>query len=147
MNDERKDEWKRLYAETRKDLLTRQLSNSEKFDGAVLTLSTGALGISLVFIKDVVPLEKAQCAELLIVSWCFFGLAIISVVISFLVSQEGIKKQLNHAEEYYLNGKEEYLTKANIPAKVTDFLNYASGVLFVLGIILTIIFVSINIGR
>jgi len=59
----RNEEGKRreeIYAETRKDLLTRQLSNSEKFDGAILTLSTAALGVSLTFIKDIVPLGKAQ---------------------------------------------------------------------------------------
>jgi hypothetical protein len=147
MKNEEEEERQRLYAETRKDLLTRQLSNSEKFDGAILTLSTGGLGISLAFIKDIVPIEKTQCVVLLIVSWRFFGSAIVSTLISFLMSQKGIDKQLHYAEEYYLNQKNEYLTKTNIPAEATKFLNLTSAILFIIAIVLTITFVSINIGR
>lgn len=100
MSDEqaRKD----LYAETRKDLLSRQLSNSERFDTAVLTLSTGALGASLAFISNVVPLERAQCLILLRVSWWLFGVSIGSTMLSFLASQRGIARQLEYAEAYYL---------------------------------------------
>ena len=44
---------------------TRNLSNSEKYDNAILTLSTGILAISLAFIKDIVPLNKALYVFLL----------------------------------------------------------------------------------
>lgn len=133
-----------LYAETRRDLLTRQLSNSERFDGAILTLSTAALGISLTFVKEIVPVEKAQCLALLEISWWLFSLAIVSTIVSFLASQLGIKRQLQYAEEYYLNKKEEFLTKENIPAKLTEALNYTSGLLFVAAVIFTTAFVSTN---
>lgn len=145
MNDKEQEKREELFAETRRDLLTRQLSNSERFDGAVLALSTGALGFSLTFLKDVVPIEKAQNLLLLIISWWLFGLAIISTLASFVASQLGIMKQLNYAQEYYINRKNEYLTKPNVPAKVTDFLNYASGLLFVAAVVLTITFVSTNV--
>ena len=38
--DQNQEERKKVYASTRQDLLSRNLSNSEKYDGAVLTLST-----------------------------------------------------------------------------------------------------------
>jgi hypothetical protein len=79
------------------------LSNSEKFDNAILTLSTGALAISLAFIKDIVPLEIAQNLWLLKASWWLFGFSIISTLVSFAASQLGISRQLKYAEEYYLN--------------------------------------------
>jgi hypothetical protein len=144
-NDEKKHR-QELYANTRKDLLERQLSNSEKFDSAILTLSTAALGISLAFIKDIVPINIAQKLWLLKTSWWLFGLSIISTLSSFVASQLGISKQLYYAEEYYLNNKDQYLNKKNYPAIVTVFLNYFSGILFVIGIILTIFFVLSNIG-
>lgn len=144
MSDEERKKREELYAETRKDLLTRQLSNSERFDGAILTLSTAALGLSLAFIKDVVSFEKAQVTEWLIVSWWLFGCAIVSTLLSFIASQLGIRKQLRYAEKYYLNEKIEYLNKRNIPARATDFLNYASAILFVVALVCTIIFVSEN---
>ncbi len=45
------EERKKLYARTRDDLPARNLSNSEKYDNAILTLSTGLLGLSPAFIK------------------------------------------------------------------------------------------------
>ena len=136
----------RLYSETRNDLLTRQLSNSEKLDGAILTLSTAALGVSIAFIDNVVPLEKAQNIILLKISWCLFGLSVVSTLISFIASQIGIKTQLIYAEKYYLNKKQEYLTKPNKAAKLTDFLNYSSATLFILALLFTILFVILNLG-
>jgi hypothetical protein len=112
-----------------------------------LTLSTGALGISLAFIKDIVPLKIAQNLWLLKTSWWLFGLSIISTLASFVASQCGISRQLKYAEEYYLNKKDEYLKKRNYPAILTDFLNYSSGTLFIAAIIVTIFFVSSNLGR
>ena len=144
MSDKERKKREELYAETRKDLLTRQLSNSEKFDGAILMLSTAALGLSLAFIKDVVSFEKAQMTGWLIASWWLFGCAIVSTLSSFIASQLGIRKQLTYAEKYYLNEKNEYLTKRNIPARMTDFLNCASAILFVIALVCTIIFVSEN---
>ena len=144
MSDDEQKRREELYAETRKDLLNRQLSNSEKFDAAILTLSTAALGVSLTFIKDIVPLAKVQDICLLKVSWWLFGFAILSTILSFVASQLGIKTQLNYAEEYYLNRKTEFLTKTNIPAKATDFCNYAAAFFFVVALLFTVIFVSTN---
>lgn len=144
MNTEDQKRREGLYAETRKDLLTRQLSNSEKFDGAVLTLSTATLGVSLTFIKDIVPLNKVQDICLLKMSWWLFGLAILSTLFSFLASQLGISTQLKYAEEYYLNSKSEFLNKTNLWAKATDFFNYAAALFFILALIFTIVFVSTN---
>ncbi|MBI3774774.1 MAG: hypothetical protein HY273_04345 [Gammaproteobacteria bacterium] len=146
MSDDDLKARQRLYAETRKDLLTRQLSNSERYDGAILTLSTGVLGLSLAFIKDIASVCTAHDLILLTMSWWMFGLAIISTLTSFLASQLGIKRQLFYAERYYLYEEDEYLVKPNIPARATDVINYISGLSFIAAILLTIVFVSANLG-
>jgi len=133
-----------LYANTRKDLLARQLSNSEKFDGAILTLSTTALGVSLAFIKDIVPIHNASCIACLVASWWLFGSAVVSTLLSFVASQFGVRVQLTHAEKYYLEGKDEYLQKRNIPAIATECFNYLSGILFISALVTTIAFVTQN---
>jgi hypothetical protein len=145
MDDDRAER-ERLYSETRTDLLTRQLSNSEKLDGAILTLSTAALGVSIAFIHNVVSLDKAQSIYLLKISWCLFGFSIVSTLVSFIVSQFGIKTQLYYAKEYYLNNNQEYLTKPNTAAKWTDHLNYISAFLFIAALFFTISFVILNLG-
>lgn len=139
------EERNKLYTQCREDLLKRQLSNSENFDRSILSLSTGGLGFSLIFIKDIVPLSGSKYILLLKLSWFLFSLVIISTISSFIVSQIGIDCQLNYARRYYLEYKDEFLAKTNWPAKITVFLNYFSGIIFVLAILFTIIFVLLNI--
>ena len=140
-----KEERNRIYASTRQDLLARNLSNAEKYDNAILTLSTGILGASLAFIKDIVPLDRAEYILLIKISWWLFGAAIVSTLVSFVVSQHAIKRQLEYAEKYYLDGDEKYLREKNDPATLTDYINYASGAFFIAGIIASVLFVSVNI--
>ncbi len=136
----------RLLAETRADLLKRQLSNSENYDKAVLSLSTIFLGLSLTFLKDFVSIQQVVCPCLLYYSWITFGIAILSTIVSFWVSQYAINVQLKKAEDYYLNDVKDALNKS-WSAKITDWVNIISGVLFVLGVSLTIAFVIVNFER
>ena len=141
VSQERKD----LYATCRKDLLARQLANSENLDKSILSLSTASLGFSLAFIKEIVSLDQATNVYLLQFSWLCFVCAIVSTMASFLVSQRGINKQLFFAEQYYLMQKDEFLGKTNWLSKVNDWLNASSFAIFICGIILTVIFVWTNI--
>ena len=140
------EENKKLYAETRRDLLARQMSNSEKFDSAILTLSTASLGVALTLIKDIVPIHKAEYILALQWSWWFFGLAILATIFSFLASQKSIKNQLFYAEKYYLDREDLYLNAKNYWAIATDSLNILAAIGFISGLLLTIIFVSENLG-
>lgn len=136
-----------IYGEVRKDLLARQLSNSVNYDNAILTLSSAALGLSLTFIKNIVPIEKIDLLFCLFISWGLFGAAIISTIISYLVSQRAINIQLDHAYKYYIEGNDEFLNAENTCAKWTDCLNLCSGLFFIFAVVITISFVAINIGE
>ena len=145
MTDDSYEERGRLYEDMKKELLDRQRSNSEIYDRAILTLSISALGISLAFIKNIVPLDEAHCIGLLITSWYLFVLAIVITLLSFWASQKGIERQLDYAHKYYVERKDEYLTRNNFYAKVTEYLNNFSGILFIGAIFLTTLFVTINV--
>ena len=88
----------KLYGETRSDLLKRQLSNSENADRAILSVSTAALGFSLAFLKDIVPLSEACFPSLPYLSWGLFSLAIMVTLGSFFTSQKAIDEQLELAQ-------------------------------------------------
>lgn len=133
-----------LYSKYREDVLKRQLSNTENYDKAVLSLGTTFLGFSLGFLKDFVPYKLALCAFLLPASWIFFCISIVATIISFFVSQKGLSTQLKYAEQYYVYNDESYLTKKNHAADLTDKVNIGSAILFILAIITTISFVIIN---
>ena len=90
----------KLYAEARADLLKRQLSNSENADRAILSVSTAALGFSLAFLKDIVPLQEAVFPNLPYLSWALFTLSIVLTLLSFFSSQKAIDEQLVLAHRY-----------------------------------------------
>jgi hypothetical protein len=134
----------KLYSETRQDLLNRQLSNTQNYDRAILSLSTAGLGFSLAFIKDLIDLTNASHIGFLYYSWTFFLIAIMLTLISFVSSQKAIDKQLFFAEQYYLNGKKEFLNKNNWLSHMTNWIFYSSWLIFLIAIFLTVIFVKIN---
>jgi hypothetical protein len=134
----------RAYTEFRNEIYKRELSNSENFDKAILTYASGALAVSLAFLKDFVPIYKAKSPWLLYSSWAFFATCIAATVASYLFSQWGIKRQLASARKYYLEGLEDALNQKNMPASINDWLNVVSGVLFCGAIFMTTIFIGIN---
>lgn len=146
MNDQQ-DEYKekrRIYERTRDDLLARQMKNSESYDRAILSLSSGALVLSLSFIKDVVQPGHGHAYALLIVSWALFGASILLTLVSYLISQQGIGLQLEYAKKYYLDGDESYESKQNYYGYTTVIFGYFSGLFFIAAFICTILFVSVN---
>ena len=127
------DEQKRsteIYDSFRDELYKRQLSNSEAYDRAILSLSSAGLAISLTFIKFIVPLEKAEYLSVLKASWVLFLISVIATVVSFLIGNKGISKQLDYAEQYYIECKAKAFNKFNIYAYLNSAFNYISGMLF-----------------
>lgn len=137
----------KLYGETRADLLKRQLSNSENADRAVLTVSTAALGFSLAFLKDVVPLQNAIHVWLLYGSWSLFGTAILSTLASFFTSQKAIDDQLQLAHQYYIEANDQLAQARSKFAAVTSYLNAVGAVTFACGLLASAGFVIVNTGK
>ena len=129
------------------ELYSREMSNSKDYDKAILTLSTAALGLSLAFIKDVVPLADASAKLLLYISWGLFAFAIVLVITSYFTSQKGIHEQVGLVNQYIANGNEDIFSYDNLFGRFTVYLNFASGAVFVVAIGLTVAFVFINIQK
>ncbi|MCA9030842.1 MAG: hypothetical protein KDA66_08545 [Planctomycetaceae bacterium] len=130
-----------LYQRTREDLLKRQLSNNENFDRSILTLSSAGLALSITFMRSITSHDWFVC---LVFSWIGFVTAIIVTIVSYLTSQKGISKQLELAERYYLRGNADALTERNFWAEWTDRLALISASAFVAGILLLLLFFSLN---
>ncbi len=74
----------------------------QEFDRAILTLSAGSLGLSLAFLRDVVPLKSALNLSVLFGSWCLFGGAILLTLLSFFASQKAFRHSQRIAFVYYI---------------------------------------------
>lgn len=137
----------KLYAEARADLLKRQLSNSENADRAILSVSTAALGFSLAFLKDIVPLQEAVLPNLPYLSWALFTLSIVLTLLSFFSSQKAIDEQLVLAHRYYIDRDEDAVMLRPSAAKLTDILNKSGAAFLVIGLLVTCAFVGINLWK
>jgi hypothetical protein len=146
-NDEEQKRSTEIYDSFRDELYKRQLSNSEAYDRAILSLSSAGLAISLTFIKFIVPLEEATYVCVLKASWVLFLLSIISTVASFLIGNKGISKQLEYAEQYYIDGKAKAFNKFNIYAYFNTIFNYISGILFLVALTSVVSFVILNLNQ
>lgn len=135
-----------IFDSLRDELYKRQLSNSEAYDRAILSLSSAGLAISLTFIKFIVPLEEANHLVVLKASWVLLLLSVIATLISFLIGNKGISTQLKYAEQYYIEAKANAFNKFNIYAYLNSSLNYISGTLFLVALSCVVSFVILNIN-
>ncbi len=133
------------YLEERKLLIEARQQSYQQFDKAILTLSSGGLGVSIIFLRDILPFEQITDYSFLIASWVLFALSITCTLISFLASQYAYDEQLELINIYFLNKDSDALTKKNRFAQITGGLNIFAAIFFILAVIGTIMFVSINI--
>ena len=138
------EERKKLYSKCREDLLKRSLSNTENFDRSILTLSSSLLGITLTFVRGFILVEDAQYLCCLILGWTFLVVAIITTLISFLISEDAIAQQIENAEGDYLDFGDECLNQANPSANWTKELAKCSAMAFILATSFLVFFVSFN---
>lgn len=136
-----------MFDRFRDDLLKRDLSNTESYDKAVLTLSSAALGFSLTAVKFIVPIESSGHIWLLIFGWSLLVIGVISSLFAYLISNKAIEVQLNNARDYYKSGVEDAFTRKNIFLTLNKLLNQATGILLAVAITAIVVFISININQ
>ena len=133
-----------LYVKEEDDLSKRDLSNVENLDKAILSLSSAGLGLSLVFIRNVVKLAEADHVWVLHVSWLMFVFAITSTLLSYLFGQRALNKQREFNEKYYLEGDEGAGQKISFSSRVTRVLSYVSVFTYIAAVACTALFIGLN---
>jgi len=134
----------KIYWEERKHLVDCIYKTSNLYDQSILTLSSGALGLSITFIKQITQNIKAPTILILIIAWIFLVLAIIITLISFKTSEQACFEELKIVENYVLKNKTDKIY--NKWSKWTFGLNIASGFFFILGMIMWARFTIINLN-
>ncbi len=129
-----------LYLSERKSLIEGQLQSYISLDKWLLTLSGGAFGLSITFIKNIIPPEGSKVIFLLISAWVSFCLSLLSTLVSFLTSQAAYSKQIEIIE----NDLEENSNKCR---NWTIFLNIFSVLCFTVGVFCLAAFCSVNLYK
>ena len=132
---------RKIFEGARDHLNEASLKNSEQFDKAILSLSSAGLALSLSFTQLIKPISEAEHLWLLRVSWVFFGLSIISTVISFLTSNSAISVEREHIYKYYMEENDDYSNIRNYWGVITYWLNRFCAAVFIMAVISTVLFI------
>lgn len=130
------------YLAERKILIDAERDTAHQFDKAILTLAAGALALSITFINQIAPQPKPNSIYFLITAWSFFGLSILSTLISFLTSQIACRQMREVLDQQQVTKNKDY--KEPSAKTWTNVLNYFSIGSFILGVIFLVIFSSVN---
>ena len=95
------DSERKGYLEERTLLIDAEREASRNFDRYILTLSAGALALSLAFVRELAPTPHSGSTILLAGVWLAFGLALIITLLSFLVSQTALRRQRDLLDRNY----------------------------------------------
>jgi len=121
-------------------LLDADHQASISFDKAIMTLSGGALGISITFLHDVVPNPLPETKIFLAASWIVFIASLTTILVSYLTSMASLRKTM----EQVFNGTIHKEKPGGYLTTVTVFLRNTSVVCFVLGVISFLFFAFKN---
>lgn len=122
-------------------------SSSDEFDKSLLTYSSGALGLSLVFIKDIIKPDQAVALPFLYWSRVFLMLCIVLTIASYRFSIEAQKRHLVNTRKFFLEEDEDALNKKTVWTVLLDICAYAGATFFLGGVVLTVLFAYFNISR
>lgn len=132
MDDEMQAYWKHVLDADQKSV--------EAFDKSLLTLSGGALGLSLVFVRNVVGTSDPQNTGRLLGAWIFWIFAISLTLASFYCSHRALRRTLHQIRE----GKLPEGSPGGRWSTATTWATVVSGIAFLIGLVLIVWFASSN---
>jgi hypothetical protein len=122
-------------------------TSSDEFDKSLLTFSSGALGLSLAFIKDIVKLESAIALNWLYLSWAFLTSCIVLTIFSYRFSILAQRKHLDDLEKYYLKDDKTALNKKTVWSRALTICAWGGAIFFLAGVLATVVFVYLNVSQ
>lgn len=125
------------YARYREALQKSEDISSDEFDKVMISLSGGALAISITFINQIAPEPKHF--YLCVTAWILFAVAMTSTLVSFRTTQEAMREQALALEKILSDGGDFGSNKWDA---LTKWLNNSSLAFFIAGVISLILFVS-----
>ncbi len=117
---------------------------SRDYDRAIMALSGGALGVSLAFVRDLVPHPREVLW--LMLAWGLFATSLLAILVSFLTSQAAIRVALDQYDRGKADRGEDDKSEAEhgeaggVPGVMTIVLNALAAGAFVVGVICVLVF-------
>lgn len=140
MNEE--DKRKRdEYLKVRAEYENARAQQSATLDKYIFTISTGAFGLSLLFIENLVK-EIMKFPHFLLFSWIMFSLSVLSCLLSYISSKSAFARTIEEYDKMYED--ENYTFQKPFQDFLTSVFNWYSLGFLVLGFASFFIFVFYN---
>lgn len=95
-SDEHPDEELKEY---RQGLIDTQRKLNESYDKLLVTLSGGALALSIAFLKDVIGSNEIVHPNLLLIAWAFFVISLASILGEILFGIQAHKRAVEQVDD------------------------------------------------
>lgn len=116
----------------------------DQFGKTILTLTSGALAVSFVFLRDVIKAADTTNKGCLMAAWVLWSAALLCTLLSSYASHLAAR----HAQKLFRRGlRGPDLVDACVMNKVTRILNPLAGVWFMVGLMLMTVFVATNLAH
>jgi hypothetical protein len=111
-----------LFLKERDGLIDAARESARTFDKAVLAFGSAVFGASIAFIKDVAPKPQPSTLVWLAISWGFFSIGLLAVILSFLFSHKACMFEIDVGTETLRNP--DFRRPSNRWSSVNDWSNY-----------------------
>jgi len=132
-------EQQKAMGKYRNDLILAEQKSQDDYDKTLVSLSGGALGISLVIIEKVIGDAGPKDIWLLEIAWSLWAISLASVVASYFFSRVALRKTILQCDVNDFSAG-----VGGVAAKITTVLNAVSGISFVVGVVFIICFSIVN---
>jgi hypothetical protein len=126
----------------RQGLIDTQRKLNENYDNLLVTLSGGALALSITFLKDIIGSNEMVYPYFLLIAWSLFVLSLASILGEILFGILAHKKAITQVDDNTIYEKK----VGGISSNISTILHWSSAVSLVLGLIFISIFSFYNIG-
>lgn len=141
-----------LIEEQRRSHRDAYRTNSSEKDKIVVSIAAAALGVSIAFLTDLE--SDASWHGALIAAWIAFGAAVAAVLASFEVNSRQINRSIDYIDEWKEKPEGDrpkdgayFITVRERKIRVASALDTVSIVCLIAGIVLIILFVSLNLQQ
>ena len=133
---------KKPPTEYRQWLIAAEQKAQDDFDKAVLSLSGGALGISFIFVKDIIGPGLIHHPVWLLAAWLTWALSSLAILSSYFASHLALRVAIKQCDD----GSIYKQTPGGIYSKITGNLNAIGAILFVVGVCFMAAFIYTNLS-
>ncbi len=128
--------------EYRKFIIESSQKCGESYDKTIITLSGGALGISLTFVNNFLSNNPSKCVAFLVIAWICWAASLVFTMMSLFFNQYAFEKVISQIDEGVID---EVKHPGGIWYYLVKIFTGFGAFFFVIGVVSLIIFTKSNI--